>query len=67
MNLIRTEWKKIWYGKKIIHMLIICFTVSLFCIALMIMAKSNSNYFSVMQAYYEVDKNEPGMIPEDTE
>lgn len=67
MNLIRTEWKKIWYRKKIIQMLIICFAVSLFCIALMIMAKSNSNYFSIMQAYYEADKNEPGMIPEDTE
>ena len=67
MNLIKTEWKKIWYGKKIIHMLIICFAVSLLCVALMIMAKSNSSFFSIMQAYYEVGNNGPGIIPEDTE
>ena len=67
MNLIKTEWKKIWYGKKIVHMLIMCFAVSLFCIALMIMAKSNSSFFGVMQAYYEVGKNEPSIMPDDTE
>ena len=67
MNLIKTEWKKIWYRKKITHTIIICFAVSLFCIALMVMAKSNNSYFSVMQAYYEVDENEPSIIPEDTE
>lgn len=67
MNLIKTEWKKIWYGKKLVHMLIMCFAVSLFCIALMIMAKSNSSFFGVMQAYYEVGKNEPSIMPEDTE
>ena len=67
MNLIKTEWKKIWYGKKIVHMLIMCFAVSLFCIALMIMAKSNSSFFGVMQAYYEVGKNEPSIMHEDTE
>lgn len=67
MNLIKTEWKKIWYGKKIVHMLIMCFAVSLFCTALMIMAKSKSSFFGVMQAYYEVGKNEPSIMHEDTE
>lgn len=67
MNLIRTEWKKIWYGKKIVHMLFICLAVSLFCITLMMMAKSNSGFFSIMQAYYEVGKSEPSIISEDTE
>jgi hypothetical protein len=67
MNLIKTEWKKIWYRKKIIHMLFMCFAVSLFCIALMIMAKSDSSVFSVMQAYYEIEETEPSIMPEGTE
>ena len=67
MNLIKTEWKKIWYRKKIIHTAVICFAVSLFCIALMVMARSNRSYFSVMQACYEADADEPGMLSEDME
>lgn len=62
MNLIRTEWKKIWYGKTIVHMLLICFVVSLFCITLMIMAKSNNSFFCIMQAYYEAGESEPGIM-----
>ena len=40
MNLMKTEWKKIWYGKTIVHMLLICLSVSLFCMLLMSMADS---------------------------
>lgn len=65
MNLIKTEWKKIWYGKNIVHMLLICFAVSLFCMILMIMAKSNGSCFGIMQAYYEAGQKEPGIMSED--
>ncbi len=67
MNLIKTEWKKIWYGKKIIHMLIMCFAITLFCITLMFMAKSDNRFFNVMQAYYEIGENEPGILPDNAE
>lgn len=66
MNLMKTEWKKIWYGKTIVHMLLICLSVSLFCMLLMSMAKSNSSFFCIMQAYYEAGQKEPGIMSADT-
>lgn len=66
MNLMKTEWKKIWYGKTIVHMLLICLSVSLFCMLLMSMAKSNSRFFCIMQAYYEAGQKEPGIMSADT-
>lgn len=64
MRLLRTEWKKILYEKKILVLSAICLLMLVIFVALSLSVRNDRTHFGIMQAFYNDYQVEPCAIPE---